>query len=370
MTQQEYNTMLQDVREIYIKIDLLDFLTERKLDEIQGVCIGGDINISGTSANRRTSNIQLVVKDSSFLINEDSKIWINKKIKINIGLMDILKNEIVWFNQGHYIINNPSIEYSINDYTLSFEGLDYMSLLNGTLAGNLQNITEIPLNINISTAFRSTAKDIGKIVKLNIDSHPYVTPYTIRMDATSNVYSLLEELSNLYMDYEFFFDIDGYLIFRRMKNQINDPIIWNFYNTNKVTISKTKTTNFENIKNVVQIWGRILDDGTQTQYNVKNTGNNPFNTTKLGERILTISDDQIFTIEQAQARGNYELKNHTNFNEGVSIQCVPIYSLDANQIIYIEDEKLGIRGKYLTENISIPLSYDGTMTIEAYKIYE
>jgi len=49
---------------------------------------------------------------------------------------------------------------------------------------------------------------------------------------------------------------------------------------------------------------------------------------------------------------------------------VPIYYLDVNTRIFVFDEKSGINGEYIIEKLSIPLTYNGTMSITAHKAVE
>lgn len=52
-------------------------------------------------------------------------------------------------------------------------------------------------------------------------------------------------------------------------------------------------------------------------------------------------------------------------NEKVNLQSIPIYHLEPNIKVYIQDDKSGIQGDYIIEKIQIPLDYSGKMSIEA-----
>lgn len=53
--------------------------------------------------------------------------------------------------------------------------------------------------------------------------------------------------------------------------------------------------------------------------------------------------------------------------ESVSINAIPVYSLQPNTRISVVDDKSGINGEYLVSRITIPLTYNGTMSITATK---
>jgi hypothetical protein len=49
---------------------------------------------------------------------------------------------------------------------------------------------------------------------------------------------------------------------------------------------------------------------------------------------------------------------------------VPIYHLDVNQRISIENEEANIKGDYIINNITVPLDLGSTMTINASRAVE
>lgn len=61
------------------------------------------------------------------------------------------------------------------------------------------------------------------------------------------------------------------------------------------------------------------------------------------------------------------LYNHTYITESVTINSIPIYHLEPNTRIKIEDDENGIDGDYIVDKLTIPLTYNGTMTINATK---
>ena len=59
------------------------------------------------------------------------------------------------------------------------------------------------------------------------------------------------------------------------------------------------------------------------------------------------------------------LYQYTSYNETISIQCIPIYSLDVNRRITVKDRKSGISGDYIINTMTVPLSPNSTMSINA-----
>lgn len=64
------------------------------------------------------------------------------------------------------------------------------------------------------------------------------------------------------------------------------------------------------------------------------------------------------------------LYQHTYCTENITITSVPIYHLQPNTRILVKDDETGINGEYIVHKITIPLTYNGTMSISASKAPE
>lgn len=62
------------------------------------------------------------------------------------------------------------------------------------------------------------------------------------------------------------------------------------------------------------------------------------------------------------------LYQNLNYNTTISISCIPKYYLDVNQVVYIQDKKSKIDGNYIISQISLPLAFNGTMSITATEV--
>ena len=64
------------------------------------------------------------------------------------------------------------------------------------------------------------------------------------------------------------------------------------------------------------------------------------------------------------------LYQYTNYNNTTSFSILPIYHLQPNTRITIDDPTIGIEGDYIITSISLPLDASSTMNINAYKALE
>lgn len=123
-------------REIYAKIVALD-LNENPIEEIQGRVTQGSVPVDGNSIVRRTCSLTLVGHD----LNINDYVWgVKTKIKLFIGVKNDLNPNyppIVWFKMGTFVLTSFNNSISASGHTISIQGKDKMSLLNGDLGGNL-----------------------------------------------------------------------------------------------------------------------------------------------------------------------------------------------------------------------------------------
>ena len=64
------------------------------------------------------------------------------------------------------------------------------------------------------------------------------------------------------------------------------------------------------------------------------------------------------------------LYQYTKYNESISLQILPIYHLEPNTRITVFDPQSNIKGDYIINTISLPLTLNGIMMISAVKVLE
>lgn len=96
-----------------------------------------------------------------------------------------------------------------------------------------------------------------------------------------------------------------------------------------------------------------------------------------GYRYIQIPEsdvDSIFSISSqgmsAKDKLDEMLYQYSYCSESVTITAIPIYYLDTNARIYVHDDEMKIDGDYIVSKITLPLVYNGTMSITATKVAE
>lgn len=405
ITQEEYRVAKQGGRIIHTKINVLNFKFQT-VGEISGVVLDGSTyNTDATSDIRRTCSISLIPKDTSFNIEYGSKLWMDKYVQIFIGIEDIQNNnKVVYSNIGIYLINNPEQVYDAVNNTITINGVDLMAKMTGMRNGYLEGITyQINQNENIKDAMTALINGECGFVKYSIDepSPTKLTPYEMSFGLGSTAYNICSQLRDINANYQTYFDQEGTFWFNQIPSGRNEQIrldddIWN-----KVLISYKKSTDYESVKNYIEVFGKTQDEGYEsggqtyyTPYGIAydNNPNSPFYIGQNGENKIRIvlsggEYDNIYPIRNpetgqieslddfnslAQQRANYELYIRCKLQDQIELTCVPIYWLDVNWLTRITlPNKQGkpVTEYYIIKRISTTLGVNGTQSITAMKYY-
>lgn len=257
MTQEEYNVSLQPTRVLHTKIivknyDFSDF------GNLEGVVVGfPSFTIDSESNIRRTCSISLVPTTQTFEIKSGSAIWLDKYIQVYVGIEDIVTKEPIYTNMGIYLIDNPERVYSATENTLSFKLVDLMSKLTGMRNGYLEGMSYIiPAGSNVRNAMIATIAEFG-FDKYDIDECPYEVPQDINISSGGTAYDILSQLLNIADNYEMYFDVDGVFHYHKIPMKADDGKIVAYHNFwNNVLIDYNVSTDFESVKNIVEVYGQ------------------------------------------------------------------------------------------------------------------
>ena len=393
VTQSEYNVAKQNGRIIHTKINVLNFDLQ-VVSEISGVVLeGSTYNVDATSDIRRTCSISLVPKDNSFNIEYGGKLWMDKYVQVFIGIEDVRNNnEVVYSNLGLYLVNNPDQVYDATNNTITINGIDLMAKITGMRNGYLEGITyQIPVNSGIKQAMTALINGECGFPKYSIDqpSPTILTPYEMSFGLGSTAYNILSQLRDINSNYQTYFDQEGIFWFNAIPSGDNEQIMVDDDIWQKVLISYKKSTDFESVKNYIEVFGKTQDDG-HTPYGVA-WENNPESPFYVGDdfenRIRIVLSggeyDNIYPLAPyntsvddfnslAQQRANYELYTRCRLQDQIEITCVPVYWLDVNWLISITlPNKQGKEEtqKYIIKKISTTLGVNGTQNVTMMKYY-
>lgn len=412
ITQDMINACLQPIRILHIQIDLLNssFAT---INSLSGISVDGNLNFAINTNNRRSGLLSMIVVDQTLYPVKGSNIWFGNMVRVTT-LLEYLGSKIP-FNQGIYLVKDCSFKYENNgSATVSFNLLDLMANLDGTLSGQLTNQTQIlasstSVNQAISTTLTSLAR--LNVDNIKVNGSLAQVPYNLVQQPNSTIYALVKQLNDLYMGYEFFFDENGYFVLQKIPDLRGDPVVFSFEGVNISSVYENKM-DFSLVKNAIYVWGRVDSSGNQVQWVYRNTFqktaysdmtalttqvngdicyvtnndlsymwngttwnvldfnvNPKYNIANIGERKLVITDTNIYTNDQVRLKSQYELWLNNNFGQTITLTCVPLYFLSVNTKVHLNIPSRNIVGDYRITKISTPLKVDQEMQIEMVQLF-
>ena len=129
---------------IRVKIDVYDERNNNHLDQLECGVINATFSISADSDVRRTSSLTVVpVKNKRLRFEKDGIIWMNRIIKMQIGILDKRTNEWHWYKQGTYYIVNASASFDATTNTIDISCSDMWVSLDGTRNGEVGGASTI-----------------------------------------------------------------------------------------------------------------------------------------------------------------------------------------------------------------------------------
>ena len=248
---------MQSIQSRYIWLELLNY-NFQTVDELSGVAVGGSITIDANADVRRTGSIELVVKDSTFEVQSGGKIWLDKYVRVWVGIASLHTGEIERTNCGLYIIDAPSYSYNTSTNTLTLNLLDLMSKLTGIRNGYLKGIpTVIKAGESIRKAIIDTLA-LGGFTQYVIDEPPSpgTVPNDLEFAQGSTVYDILSGLRDIYPNYEMYFNTEGVFYYKPIPTGYNEPISVDDSLFNHIVLSEDLNTDFQNVKNSIEVYGR------------------------------------------------------------------------------------------------------------------
>jgi hypothetical protein len=260
ITEQQYSIVKQPYRELYCKVNLLNYQFQ-VVDDISGVVLSDTWTISATSDIRRTGTLVILPdNDEAYKIQAGSKIFLDKYVQIYIGIKDETTDEIVYNNMGIYLINNPTHTFDSTNNSITLQLVDLMAKLTGLRNGNLagyeyqlkegQDVKEIIVAVLAEVGFNN--------YNIEIDEGDYQTiQFDMSVDGTATLYDILKTINeNQYINYQMYFDVDGIFHFNHIPSGKDAPVmvdddIWRY-----AYISHEVTTNYEDLKNDIVVLGK------------------------------------------------------------------------------------------------------------------
>lgn len=329
----------------------------------------GTISVSGDSHVRRTGQLTLKFI-SSLAKGAEDVFWMTNRIRIYVGIQDLLQVEphYVYYLMGTFYVTTENVSLDPEAKRMSMAIQDLSAVLNREQI-NYELILDP--GTPVTTAVTMLIEDY--FVDHNIVPSQNEIPHTMRFPIGTNVTDILTSLRDLYMDNIMYFDLEGVFRFHRYDIQRPErlPVRWKFIpGRTDLRTSYSFSSNFQDVRNHVEVFGQMSETGKFPRSSAWITNEeSPFHKNKIDERKRVIMDNSIRTNLQADALARWTLFNESQRQLTTQSQSVPIYYLDALEIVEIPHENSGDFERYELRSVSFNLGHDQPMEFNARRVY-
>jgi len=343
VTEQDIQILGSKIKQYKTKLELLNSQLQT-IDTIQGDCLSCSYNCDSTSDIRRTCAVKVFIKDKTYNLDENSKFWFNRFLKIYIGLKTISSNGFIYYPLGLFTYSESDYTWDSSNRTLDLKAVDFVWYLTQTKIGGAET-TKIPNGNIIRNALISIVTQLGGFSKYNIvdihnikDSTMNTVPYDIEVNAGTTVWELITKLRDLYIGYECFCDMDMFIT-RQIPTMIEDPVVLDYETIIKkqLVLSENMKVDFNTVRNVTEIFGSTIDvdgytntctnsgsaysciidsvtelyDGLKVavKLNVANSVSPTLNVSNLGAHAIVNSDGTVLAAGEISDYTAFEYKN-------------------------------------------------------------
>lgn len=365
------------------KLQLLDYY-ENVIDEITGdisVDNSGSISNNYQQGVRRSISLTFIDTEGRFLPNSNSNlVWANKKFKVFSGLYDVNTGETYWFSQGVYYYSDVTSQRTGSDRLTTINGVDKFGKFGSELGYNQLEATYlIPAGTKVYDAVCGILDlDIGNGYAIDpiepILDPQYmdeVCPYDISKSPSGYLSEILIELGNI-IGCDVYYDADGR--FHMDSGTIdfsysNKPAIWDFSDVLPEYMNPSISTNFADLINTVKVVSNNTNDKIYEYTAVNNNPASPSRVDLIGTKQTYIESASVYSTERAKDYAEYKLNSLSMLQLSISFSCTFLPHLDVNQVVTITDSYYGYnKERFILQSITLPLSFDGTMSITACNI--
>lgn len=324
--------------------------------------LGGNLTINRSNGVRRA--IDFTVKNSPELLPNIYGIWINKKIKLSLGVI-CSDGEDFFIPQGVFVIANPTYISSPSGSEVTFTAIDkYSSLLGESGSGILKDIYQINNGTLVNDGIKALLLAFNDNISPNLYPNSITFPYTIRKGQEETIGSMLQDIC-MFTSYNGYYDTNGVFTTRPDVDDINKGVSWEFGSDGDsfTYLGSSVEYRFNDIRNMVICIGANIN-GTIVKGIAKDEDlTSPTNVFVMGEIPFVMQSDYLQTDQQALDLAKFMLKRKKVVNQFVNITSIPVYHLDVDEIVTVTDSNLGFdRSRLLATSINMSLEFGGQMT--------
>ena len=381
MTQHEqYMAMLRGDYRPVVRLYLLNQDETIREEITQDLIVGGNLHCVLQNGMRRTATITINNEDLRYTPNPN-RLWFGQKFKLYAGIL--LEDGTEYLRpQGVFYSSNPSASFLQSNRLATLNLVDKWAYLDGSLFGKVKGTYYIPKTVQMGGQPITTSLFDAVTFTLQQDDgngnyvdpiRPFFDnsisirslPYTLRSTATGTYADVLLELNKMMIG-SMGYDQNGRLCVTSANVDVDhstQSIVWRYTDDSTQLFTLDAVSQMSNVYNHVYVVGATID-GDIIKGEAKCTlPSYETNIQRVGDKVLVIEDQKLYSAEYAQQRAEYELKQAQRLGYQLSGSGAPQYHWYPGCLVSVPpmDASRRARTVMITE-YNIPIASVGAMT--------
>ena len=405
MTENEkYQDYLKMLRQPFVKLCRLRFLqpdgtTAFMLDNNHNSARAGAFISEGTithnwQTGRRTSaTVTLSNVDGAYDYNFNS-VWFGQEIALDEGLVLSDGETEFYIQQGIFLIDTPQETVKPNARTVTYNLVDKVAALDGSLGGNLETTYQVAVGTNIFTPITALLTEdkgngypVDRVAPVYTDYYNNltqllpsgttvsmaITPYTLTVDGGQTVWDVITGLAGMVNAWAGY-DSTGALRIDPSQDDILDsdkPVAWEFSMDEAELLGMAYTVKNTEVFTDYIVVGGQMDDNSQPKGRAQILDpSSPVDIHAIGRKTTRVEKSEYFTDTQCKDYAGWMVKRSSVLQRAVTISCSQLMHIRGNEIVTLcRTDKAGNPvERHLVQGWSRPLASSGEMTINATSV--
>lgn len=348
----------------------------------------GTINHNWQNGRRTSATVTLSNVDGAYDYNYNT-IWFGQEVALDEGLVLSDGETEFYIQQGVFLIETPEETVQPTQRTVTYNLVDKVATLDGSLGGNLEGTYQVDVGTNIFAPIVSLlAEDKGNGYPIDrvkpIFTEYYngktqelpdgttvgmvLSPYTLTVDGGQTKWDVISGLAAMVNGWVGY-DETGALRIDPSQDDILDvdkPIEWEFSMDETELLGMAYSVKNTEVYNDFIVVGEMLSDAAQPKGRAEIfDSRSPCDINAIGRKTIRVSQAGYGTDQQCRDYAEWMVKRSSVLQRAVTISCSQLLHIRGNQLVTLtRNDKAGNpTERHLVQGFSRPLSGNGAMTL-------
>lgn len=219
------------------------------------------MSISAESDVRRIISLSAHMDDPQYFEATFASAWLNRLIRIQLGLWDFSLGQYRWFVLGSYMVTRSDYTYNSETQQLDLSLSDLMASTTEERGNQIGSEVKLPMGSSIQQTLEDLVERFFPFTFCSISGfgESETLPYDLEFERGIYPYEIVKKIVELYPAYEHFYAPDGVYTVRQIPTGVDEPIVLNADQMDAIIISDHGTVEPGTVRNVTEVWGKELD---------------------------------------------------------------------------------------------------------------